>query len=147
MPNQSDKPNKTGKQDAFTFGQGDASFLAAGGETGIHTLCADFYAFMDTLPEAKAIRDMHPDDLDDSIDRLAAFLCGWLGGPRRYAEKYGGISIPQAHAHLTIDASHRDAWLLCMQHAAKKQAYTDAFQKYLLTQLAVPAQRILQVSQ
>lgn len=133
-------------QELPIFGRGDASFQAAGGESGIHALVASFYGFMDSLPEAKAIRDMHPSDLEDSVSRLAAFLCGWLGGPRRYAEKYGGISIPQAHAHLTLDESHRDAWLLCMQHAAAEQGYSQDFRDYLLKQLAVPAERILTVS-
>lgn len=129
------------------FGHGDASFQAAGGEIGIHKLVEAFYQVMDTLPEVQAIRAMHADDLSDSIDRLAAFLSGWLGGPRRYAEKYGSISIPQAHAHLTIDESLRDEWLLCMQHAAAQQDYSQAFQDYLLAQLAVPAERILRVNQ
>ena len=131
--------------DLPVFGQGDASFQAAGGEAGVYALVASFYHFMDTLPEAADIRAMHPDKLDDSTDRLAAFLCGWLGGPRRYAEKYGSINIPQVHAHLALNDSHRDAWLLCMQHAIDQQDYSQTFRDYLLAQLAVPADRILQV--
>ncbi len=128
------------------WGQGDASFQAAGGQVGIKQLVIDFYGVMDSLSDSKEIRDMHPKNLDDSIERLAAFLSGWLGGPRLYAEKFGGISIPQAHAHLDINESHRDAWLLCMKKAASMQDYSEGFQNYLLEQLAVPAERILMVA-
>ena len=81
------------------FGQLDASFQAAGGEEGIERLVKDFYVLMDELPEGKVIRAMHPDNLEPSIDKLSRFLCGWLGGPRRYQEKYGSISIPGVHSH------------------------------------------------
>lgn len=129
------------------FGQGDASFQAAGGIEGIERLVKDFYAYMDTLPEAAAIRAMHPEDLSKAQDKLARFLCGWLGGPKRYAEKYGPISIPQAHTHWPIGETESAAWLLCMEKAIAKQPYTPAFAEYLLAQLRVPAGRIVQVQQ
>ncbi len=128
------------------FGTEDASFQAAGGEAGIRALVTRFYELMDTLPEAREIRAMHPADLDASIDRLAAFLCGWLGGPRRYQEKYGPINIPEAHRHLRVDAARRDAWLLCMERAAAEQPYSEAFRAYLMAQLRIPAERIRQTS-
>jgi len=123
------------------YGELDGSFLAAGGETGIFALVEDFYRQMETLPEAKLIRSMHPQDLTESIDKLARFLCAWLGGPKLYREKYGSISIPRAHQHLKISTIERDAWLLCMQQALLNTQYPDDFQQYLLTQLAVPANR------
>jgi hemoglobin len=43
---------------------------------------------------------MHKGDLETIKDKLSLFLMGWLGGPRLYADKYGSISIPQAHQHL-----------------------------------------------
>jgi hemoglobin len=39
---------------------------------------------MNELPEAGVIRKMHPDNLEVSVDKLARFLCGWLGGPKLY---------------------------------------------------------------
>ncbi len=124
------------------FGQGDASFQAAGGREGVYRLVTDFYDFMATLPEASKILRMHPQDLEESKDKLARFLCGWLGGPRLYQEKYGQISIPAVHAHLGIGAAERDAWLLCMQHAIEKQNYRDDFKSYLYQQLSIPAHRV-----
>jgi hemoglobin len=128
------------------YGFEDASFKAAGGVEGIQKLVEDFYRIMDELPEATVIRKMHPDDLDVSVDKLARFLCGWLGGPRLYQEKYGSISIPAVHAHLVIGEHERDSWLRCMQEAIYLQSYTHDFAEYLLIQLRVPAERILQTS-
>ncbi len=127
------------------FGQLDASFKAAGGVEGIEKLVRDFYALMDRLPEAERIRAMHADDLELSIDKLSRFLCGWLGGPRRYQEKYGSISIPGVHSHLRIGEAEKQAWLLCMKQAIGKQNYSPEFSEYLLTQLSVPAERVKQV--
>ncbi|NJM13097.1 MAG: group II truncated hemoglobin [Synechococcaceae cyanobacterium SM1_2_3] len=123
------------------YGVGDASYQAAGSEIGIRRLVDDFYDIMDKHPDAKNIRSMHPQDLIVSRDKLARFLCGWLGGPRLYAEKYGPIRIPQVHSHLKIGRDERDAWLFCMQEALKKQPYAAGFKKYLMEQLYVPAER------
>lgn len=126
----------------MTYGTGDSSFKAAGGIDGIGKLVDDFYCFMDQLEEAQIIRAMHADNLEQSRDKLARFLCGWLGGPKRYSEKYGSIRIPVAHAHLPVGEKERDAWLLCMERAIAKQNYSPEFAEYLLTQLRVPAERI-----
>lgn len=126
------------------YGTLDASFQAAGGIPGIEKLVRAFYAQMDRLPQARVIRAMHPADLDESCDKLARFLCSWLGGPRRYAEKYGGINIPGAHRHLEIGDEEKDAWLLCMEKAIAEQDYAPAFGEYLLKQLSIPAERIRQ---
>ncbi len=131
------------------YGQGDASFRAAGGIEGIRQLVDAFYDAMETLPAAAVIRAMHPADLTVARDKLHLFLCGWLGGnpsdgASLYARKYGPITIPTAHAHLPIGVAERDQWLLCMQHAVAAQPYPDDFQRYLMVQLAVPAERIRQ---
>jgi len=128
------------KQDPRPYGTEDASFQAAGGEEGIKKLVDAFYKAMDTLPEAKRIRDMHDADLTVSADKLYRFLCGWLGGPTLFREKYGPIAIPRAHAHLDIGIAERDAWLLCMKEALKDQDYADDFKEYLMVQLFRPAE-------
>ena len=129
------------------YGVLDASFQAAGGETGIRKLVDAFYHQMETLPEAQHIRSMHKTDLVMIKDKLAVFLIGWLGGPRDYGRKYGPISIPMFHRYLDIKEEERNAWLLCMQEALKDQAYAEDFKLYLLQQLSIPAERIRQVSQ
>ena len=126
------------------FGVGDASFQAAGGNVGIERLVADFYRIMDESEAAQGVRRLYPEDLTLAREKLAAFLSGWLGGPRLYAEKFGSISIPQFHTRWTVDEAERDAWLACMQQAIALQPYSPAFADYLLTQLGVPAERIRQ---
>jgi len=128
------------------YGFSDNSYQAAGGLEGIRQLVDDFYRMMDELPQAQTIRAMHKSDLTESRDKLTLFLCGWMGGPKAYHEKYGGINIPRDHAHLEIGEQERDAWLLCMERAIALQDYSPSFGAYLLAQLRIPAERILSVS-
>ncbi len=125
------------------FGVGDASFQAAGGEPGIERLVTAFYRNLEQLDSAGCVRRLYPRDLDDSRQRLAAFLCGWLGGPRRYAERFGNIHIPRFHTQWPIGELERDVWLDCMARAIAEQPYTAEFAHYLLMQLRVPADRIV----
>jgi len=124
------------------YGEGSASYDAAGGLLGLQKLVKDFYDVMNSNPDYTTIRDMHPKDLTVSEDKLVCFLSGWLGGERLFAKKYGSMRIPQVHAHLVIHEKERDMWLDCMQEALEKQLYSDDFKLYLLTQLKIPAERI-----
>ena len=69
------------------------------------------------------------------------------GGRRLFSEKYGRISIPSAHAHLGVTAVERDLWLDCMARALAQQDYPESLVGYLLKELAVPAERIRQVTE
>ena len=124
------------------FGTGDASFLAAGGEVGLRRLVDSFFDRMGTDRRFSAIYALHPDDIDVSRDKLARFLCGWLGGPKLYNEKYGAIGIPRVHAHLPIATAERDQWLDCMAESVAEQPYANEFKKYLMEQLYVPAEAV-----
>jgi hemoglobin len=121
-------------------------YLAAGELAGITRLVDEFYVNMDTLPEAKTIRNMHPEDLTESRKKLTYFLSGWLGGPRLFQEHYGPISIPGAHKRFPIGYEERDAWLLCMQRALAVQPYSDELKDYLLAALSIPAERVREVN-
>ncbi|TQV73698.1 group II truncated hemoglobin [Aliikangiella marina] len=127
------------------FGVEDASYQAAGQQAGISQLVSDFYRLMDSQPEYRQLRNLHTTDLQQSEDKLAVFLTGWLGGPRLYREKYGPISIPIVHQHLNITRDTLEQWMSCMIQAIKLQDYSDEFSDYLITQLRVPAERILMV--
>ena len=133
--------------DPPAYGTGDTTFQAAGGEAGIRALVEDFYDIMGSNPAYQQIFAWHPADIDVSIDKLARFLCGWMGGPRRYTERYGRISIPGAHAHLNVTPAQRDQWLDCMREALERQPYPAALKTYLIEQLAVPAEAVHRVSQ
>lgn len=124
------------------YGEGDASFQAAGRESGIRKLVDEFFDRMSTDDRFATIHAMHPDDPEISRDKLARFLCGWLGGPKLYRAKYGGISIPRAHEHLAIATPERDQWLTCMAETVAEQDFDPRFKKYLMEQLFVPAEGV-----
>lgn len=121
-------------------------YEAAGGLEGLTKLVDEFYVNMDTLPEAKGIRAMHPPDLTESRKKLTYFLSGWLGGPRLFQQHYGPISIPGAHKRFPIGYEERDAWLLCMQRALAVQPFSNELKDYLLAALSIPAERVRQVN-
>ncbi len=124
------------------YGTGDASFQAAGGEAGIRRLVDAFFDRMGSDERFAAIYAMHPKQTGVSRDKLARFLCGWLGGPKLYNEKYGPIGIPRVHAHLAIATAERDQWLTCMAESVDLQPFDADFKEYLMVQLFVPAEAI-----
>ncbi len=128
--------------DTRQYGDGDTSFLAAGGVTGIRKLVDTFFDRMESDARFATIWSMHPDDNEESRDKLARFLCGWLGGPKLYNEKYGAIGIPRVHAHLAIATDERDQWLTCMSESVAEQAFSEAFKTYLMEALFVPAEAV-----
>lgn len=124
------------------YGTGDASYRAAGGSDGIERLVHRFYEHMDTLVEARVIREMHAAELTLVRDKLAVFLAAWLGGPNDYRARFGAISIPGFHARFAINVAERDAWMLCMARAVAEQPWADDFKRYFLQAIAVPAERV-----
>lgn len=88
-----------------------------GGAEKIRGLVDRFYELMDTLPEAAAIRHLHPDDLSGSREKLFQYLSGWLGGPPLYESRYGHPRLRARHLPFPIDSGGRDQWLLCMNRA------------------------------
>ena len=88
-----------------------------GGETAIRNLVERFYYYMDTLPEAKGIRDIHQADLTSAETKLFKYMTGWLGGPNLYIEEYGHPMLRARHLPFAIGESERDQWMLCMNKA------------------------------
>lgn len=129
-------------QSKVPYGTGDASFLAAGGVAGLRQLVDNFFDRMGSDQRFATIYALHPEDIEVSRDKLARFLCGWLGGPKLYNEKYGAIGIPRVHAHLAIGTPERDQWLTCMTESVAEQPFDADFQQYLMEQLYVPAEAV-----
>ncbi len=92
-------------------------FERIGGEEKIRELVERFYELMDTEAHSSEIRAMHAKDLRVSKEKLFMFLCGWLGGPQLYIEKYGHPRLRQRHMPFAIDSSARDQWMQCMVQA------------------------------
>ena len=124
------------------YGTDDASFQAAGGIDGLRRLIDNFFDRMGSDERFATIHNMHPDDNEMSRDKLHRFLCGWLGGPKLYREKYGSIGIPRVHAHLVIATAERDQWLTCMRESVEEQPFAADFKKYLMEQLYIPAEAV-----
>ena len=125
------------------YGDADTTYKAAGCAAGILQLVDHFYDIMQE--RYPVIFSWHPGDNSVSRDKLARFLSGWMGGPRRYKDKYGPINLPHAHAHLNVTLKERDQWLECMAKALERMQYPMDLQSYLIEQLTVPAERIRQV--
>ncbi|MFT5698534.1 MAG: hemoglobin [Desulforhopalus sp.] len=118
------------------------AFSLLGGVEGVRALANRFYDIMGDLPEARKIRDMHPDNLAPTRENLTLFLCGWLGGPALYKEKHGQINLTNLHALLEINAAERDMWLSCMEQALDQQDIENDLKKRLLERFRVPAEII-----
>jgi hemoglobin len=88
-----------------------------GGEPAVRTLVKRFYELMDTLPEAYAIRKLHPQDLSGSEEKLFMYLSGWLGGPQLYVEKFGHPRLRSRHMPFPIASGEAEQWMLCMRQA------------------------------
>jgi hemoglobin len=88
-----------------------------GGEQAIHSLVERFYFYMDTLPEARGIRNIHQPNLASANDKLFKFLSGWLGGPNLFVEEFGHPMLRARHFPFHIGESERDQWMLCMNKA------------------------------
>ena len=95
-------------------------FERMGGEAGVRTLVDRFYDLMDLEPELAGIRRLHPSSLDGSRDKLFWFLCGWLGGPNHYIERFGHPRLRARHLPYPIGIAERDAWMACMMRAMEE---------------------------
>lgn len=92
-------------------------FARIGGEPAVRRLVKRFYELMDTLPEAYGIRKLHQADLGSAEEKLFMFLCGWLGGPQLYVEKYGHPKLRARHLPFAIARAEAEQWMLCMRMA------------------------------
>ena len=101
-----------------------APFELLGGETVIRALVDRFYDLMDLEPGFALLRGLHPASLDDSRDKLFWFLCGWLGGPSLYENRFGHPRLRARHMPYSIGITERDQWMACMVRAMNEQGIT-----------------------
>ena len=97
----------------------DSPYVLFNGEDGIRRLVDLFYDHMDLDPEFAGIRRLHPESLDGSRDKLYWFLCGWMGGPNHYVERFGHPRLRARHMPFPIGSPERDAWISCMRLALR----------------------------
>ncbi len=88
-----------------------------GGEARVHALVDRFYDLMDIEPAYRELRVSHGSTLDDARQKLFWFLCGWLGGPSYYEDRFGHPRLRMRHMPFKIGIVERDQWLACMDQA------------------------------
>lgn len=97
-----------------------SAFEWIGGEARVRELVDRFYDLMDLEPAYRELRALHPTRLDGSRDKLFWFLCGWLGGPQYFVERFGHPRLRARHLPFPIGIRERDQWLACMDQAMQE---------------------------
>lgn len=92
-------------------------FTRIGGEPALRALVERFYDLMELEPGYAALRAVHGNTLEQARERLFWFLCGWMGGPQHYTERFGHPRLRMRHMHAPIGILERDQWLACMAQA------------------------------
>ena len=111
------KPAPLAPSVASVTGATNPHFERLGGVETITHLVDRFYFYMDTLPQAAAIRQMHPADMAPIKRVLVNYLTEWTGGPQVYSVERGHPRLRRKHMAFAIGPAERDAWMACMQLA------------------------------
>lgn len=114
-----------------------------GGDAGVRRLVDRFYDVMDRDPAVRTIRDMHPEDLSESRDKLYEFLSGWTGGPALYQEKRGHPRLRFRHLPFSIGQPEAAQWLYCMNVALRELQVPDAAGQRLMQGLTMTANHMI----
>lgn len=109
----------------------ETPFAWIGGEEKVKTLVERFYDLMDLEPGYSALRAAHGSELVNARQRLFWFLCGWLGGPQHYTEKFGHPKLRLRHMPFAIGILERDQWLACMDQAMGETGVDEALRTRL----------------
>ena len=94
-----------------------SAFDWIGGEPNVRALVERFYDLMDLEPGYAALRAAHGSSLEGARDKLFWFLCGWMGGPQHYTDRFGHPMLRARHLPFKIGILERDQWLSCMDQA------------------------------
>jgi hemoglobin len=107
------------------------AFEWVGGEEKVKALVERFYDLMDLEPRYAQLRAAHGTDLERARENLFWFLCGWLGGPQHYTDRFGHPRLRARHMPFKIGIAERDQWLACMDQAMGEVGLDDALRQRL----------------
>ena len=102
-----------------------------GGEARVKALIERFYDLMELEPQYAALRAAHGSTLADARQKLFWFLCGWLGGPQHYTDRFGHPMLRARHMPFKIGILERDQWLACMDQAMLETGVDEALRTRL----------------
>jgi hemoglobin len=111
-------------------------FERIGGQPAVDRIIDSFYDRMDTLPEARLIRILHPEDLSATRVVLKQYLAEWLGGPPAYTQERGHPRLRARHLPFSIGDEERDAWMFCMRGAMEDVVTDEAARESILEKLS-----------
>lgn len=109
--------------------------MLIGGQSSVDRLVDRFYDLMDTLPEARVIRALHPQDLGSIRGILKKYLAQWLGGPTTYSQERGHPRLRARHLPFSIGDEERDAWMQCMRQAMQEVVTDETVREAILEKL------------
>jgi hemoglobin len=109
-----------------------SAYEMLGGEQAVRALVDRFYDVMDLEAKYAKLRALHPSTLEESRNKLFWFLCGWLGGPDYFVERFGHPRLRARHLPYAIGLEERDQWLACMWQAMAELGYSEERQQQLL---------------
>ncbi|MDB5947381.1 MAG: hypothetical protein JWQ33_2407, partial [Ramlibacter sp.] len=102
-----------------------------GGEDKVKALVERFYDLMDLEPGYAALRAAHGSELTKARQHLFWFLCGWLGGPQHFTDRFGHPKLRLRHMPFSIGVVERDQWLACMDQAMGETGVDEKLRKRL----------------
>ncbi len=105
-------------------------FEKIGGAPAVDKIVEEFFRRMETLPEARTIRDMHADDLAKTKSVMKRYFSELLGGPQ-FSETRGHPALKGRHSTMAIGPSERDAWMRCMRQALDTTIADESLRKYI----------------
>ena len=116
----------------------DTPFEWIGGEANVQALVERFYDLMEIDANYTALRAVHAGPLDSARQKTFWFLCGWLGGPQYYTERFGHPKLrmrhmPQQTGGGPIGIKERDQWLACMNQAMVETGVDEGLRQRLNT--------------
>jgi len=135
-----------GKIVAFAKDALVADKLGTASELDAYMLVFGFYTFIASVlgggvpesfvPAYAELRAAHPSTMEGSRDKLFWFLCGWLGGPDYFVERFGHPRLRARHMPFRIGIKERDQWLACMFQAMQECQVDEALQQRLAESFA-----------
>ncbi len=106
-------------------------FSKIGGAPAIDKIVEDFFARMETLPEARTVREMHSDDLAKTKSVMKRYFSELLGGPMQFSDSRGHPALKGRHAGFDIGPKERDAWMRCMREALESTVSDESVRNYI----------------